>query len=250
MMSLTKTDLWTLVYKQFGYKLQAHRNLFMGLILAQLLAVFFSIGGGGMSSTASENMVLRLRSYNGIIILIFTMFWSLAVSIIITAWSSRDMDFTFVTNKLSSNVSNICCLSAGAVAGALTSTICAVALRVLIYLVHGSGSTQAENFFLSPLDLLICILGMFFYILLVMSLGYFAGVLMRIHRVFMIIIPAAGIFLLFSSASQMLPLNIAAIVRFFTHENSLPVFGVKVIAAAGLLFCLSIVLSDRIEVRK
>ena len=249
-MYLAKSSLWTLVRRQFEYKLQVYRNLFTGLMLAQLLAVFFSLGGSGKMTEISGNMVLRLKSYNGNIILIFTILWSLAAAMTITTLASRDMDFTFVTNRLSSNLSSICYLLAIATAGALTSTFCAVALRVLVYLGYGSSSIQTVNFFLSPWELIVYIFAMYFYILLFMSLGYFAGVLMRIHRVFMIIIPAAVIFFLFSATSQGHPLNTAVILHFFTRENSLPLFALKAVAAAGLLFCLSKVLSDRMEVRK
>lgn len=249
-MSLAKTNLRTLVFMQFRYKLQTHRNLFIGLLLSQLLAVFFSFWGSGMASTASSNIVLKFRAYNGIIIHVFTYIWSLAVVIIITGPQFRDMDFAFVSNRKSSNLSNICFLLAAALAAAVTSTLCIAAQRVLIYFVHGSENILAENFFLSPSKLLVLIVAMFFYIVLLMSLAYLACVLARLHKIFVVIVPAVAILLLFGSTSQAHPLNISYMVHFFTREYSLPIFVLKVIAAAGLAFCLSIVVTDRMEVRK
>ena len=111
----------------------------------------------------------------------------------ITTLASRDMDFYICTNRLSSNLKHML-LVGHCDCGSPDVDIPAVALRVIAYLgMHG----QHPNGKFLSLTLGTYSIHIRHVFISCCSCRCILPVLMRIHRVFMIIIPAAVIFFLF-----------------------------------------------------
>lgn len=198
-----------------------------------------------MSGSGSGNLFVSARNYSANLVILLTFIWMLGIARILPAKLYRDLDFTLVTNRMSSNLSNIGFLLTAGVYAGITSTLFAVLLRVIMY--FSTGKTQIINngFQLALGDLL---LGMFIsilYLVLFAALGYLFGVLSQINVMFVIAVPAVIIGLAFVQ-----PGFLKAVFKFFTSETSLFLFTLKILLTSFGLFALSILLSDRMEVRK
>ena len=123
-MSLTGTNLAAVVKKQYVFKLKSCSNLLISLVALQLIAILFTMGGmvGSMTSSSSH-MSVTIRFYSGGGVLTFSLLWALATAFILTLPGYRNIDFTFVGNRLSSNLASIGFLLTARIAGGITATL-------------------------------------------------------------------------------------------------------------------------------
>jgi len=246
-MFLAEANSWSVVKKLYVYKLRALIGMFSTLVFVQLLAFAFSVGGSGRSITYSGNSSVTVQLYSGLTIFVFTLMWAFFIGISVTAKHHRDAEFSFVTNRLTSNVSNIAFLLTACLIGGITAPLLGYVLRFAVYW------TTDKEFVLnsaaqSPLEPLIGMIVTFLYAGLLASIGYTAGMLVQRNRLFIVLLPGLSIGLLILGARQgvLLP----AIVDFYFNEPSLAVLGVKIIITQFILYMLSILISNRLEVRQ
>lgn len=246
MMSLTKTSVLAVAWKQFRFKTKIHAVKFITLLAAQLLALLLSFGGVSTSGFDSDAISFIIRYISGDLIVVFSLIWVFVTGYNV-AGSSFKQDFTFVSNRLSSHLSSIAFLLASAIIAGVTATLCGVLLRVLAVLVQGG--QNYSGLFIPPLDLVSGIYAAILYTLLVSAGGYLFGMLVQKNRAFLVLVPALFLGALFMKAETTGRLLIDA-VYFFTKENSCFLFFLKVFLTATLLFGLVILFSNRMEVRK
>ncbi len=247
---LTEANLKKVFKKQYIYKLRACMNLFLFLAAAQGLALLFSLGGIGASGSGSTGVMLMVKSYSSSIIITFTFFWAFVAAILLTTRDYRDMDFTFVTNRLSSNLSNMVFLVTAAAAGGLTAILGGVLLRIIVYYSSGPANLLIDNFFVPPAELFIGFMAAFLYLFLISSVGYLCGVLVQLSRAFIVILPALFIGAPILAERSDLVQNIVKAGDYILLESSLPLLAAKTIFIGGLLFSAAALLSNKLEVRK
>lgn len=249
-MFLTEISLVEITKKQYFYKLKAYLNIFYSLMAAQILALLFSFSGvGGMGSNVN-NVSFFLHKYSTDIIIIFSIIWIFMISMTYTMNSYRNNDFTFISNRMSSNLSNICFLSTVGIITGLSTSLFSFLLRVIIFLQHGSGSLINENFFINPLDIIVSFLAATFYMLIFIALGYFFGIIFKMNRLFVILVPAIFIASVYFENARGIQIKVLSrFVNIFSHESSLLIFILKAIIFSVVLFILGIWISNRTEVR-
>jgi len=250
-MSLTQTNLGVVTKKQYFYKLKAHSLLLMTLAVVQLLALMFTFLGGGTSMTSSgtAHMNLSISSYSSIIIFIFSLFWVFVAAITLTTKSWVNMDFAFVSNRLSRALANAAFLITLGGLGGLTVSLGGVLLRTITWISGRGPDVIGTNFYILPGEFLLGALVTAFYLILVGTLGYFIGSLVQRNMMLIVIIPALLIGLLIMEARPDVYL-IVKVVGFFSKETSPALFGFKTMAASVLLMVASVMVSQRTEVRR
>lgn len=249
MMSLTETNLWAIVKKQYFFKLQAYANLFVSLVAVQLIALLFTAGGmAGTSSIGWRHMLVEVKLYSGTGIFLFTALWTLANSFILTLPLCRNIDFSFVTNRLSANLANIGFLVTASMAGGVTATLGSILLRNMVYFTGGNAEIIGYNFFVEPGKLFSGMAVAGLYLLLFSAACYFAGALIQLHKSLFVILPALLLGTFFYEAANE-HIRIFRQIDFFTLEGSPPLFALKIIISAVLLWIGAILLSNRTEVR-
>ena len=159
-------------------------------------------------------------------------------------------DFAFISNRVSSNISNIWFLvTVGGICG-LSTCFYGYLLRVILYFQNGSEGLMRENFFTSPKDLIISFIATTFYMILFSSIGYFLGIVFKRNKIFMILIPALFIGSIYiENAKENKIKFLSKLINFYCHENSLFIFLAKVLIFSIILFILGIWISNRTEVR-
>jgi hypothetical protein len=246
-MSLSKTSLLDIVKKQFTFKLKAYKQVYISLIFIQLLAVFFSFNGVGMMGSSSESIEIDIQFYSADMVIIFTIIWAIITAILITTTAYKNDDFTFVTNRLSSNLSNMLFLLTCSIVGGITAMLSTSLMKMIMNIFGGLGYISANP---SLSEIVIGYSSTILYILLFSGLGYLFGTLVQISKVFAVLIPGIFIGAGLLGAESLGFEWVKGMYQFIFTETSVLVFVLKVLVVVALFFTSSIALSNRMEVRE
>lgn len=244
-MSLQEVSLRAITFKQYAYKLKGYSNLFYGLLIAQILGLLFSMGGVGNMGATNDSLRVSLRTYSSNVVIVFSFLWIFISASSLGTKPYRNMEFSLVTNALSSNLSNVGILLTCSVFGGITSSLIGVLLRTIVYFTFSRTQIVLDGFFIAPTDLILGIFVTSLYMLLISSVAYLARMLVEINMALAIIIPLIGIGLL-----RIYNNFFMAIYTFIILENSWLLFTLKVLILSIILFGISVLLANRMEVRK
>jgi hypothetical protein len=153
-MSSKEVSLLLISLKQYFYKLKAYSNLVHSLIIVQLFALLFSLGGVGGSMGGNGELSVSVKSYSSNIVIVFSLFWIMFIAVQLSTKSCKKMELPFVTNRLSGNLSNVGFLLTTCVFGGITSSLIGVLLRIIAYFTVDSSQIVFNGFLLAYGDLL------------------------------------------------------------------------------------------------
>ncbi|MFE0507770.1 hypothetical protein ACWF7H_05795 [Peribacillus butanolivorans] len=246
-MSLTSVNLWETVKKQYFFKLKANIDAFSSLIGIQLLALLFSFGGVGSVGMGGENFSINIKYYSADLVIGFTLIWAFVTAIVITTKPYRNHDFTFVTNRLSSSLSNILYLLTASIVGSITAILSGNLLEILARILLDD---QIYSFNTGLQELVMGIGVTILYVFFVTAIGYFIGALVQESKLFIILIPVLFFGILFLEASMQKEPFLINVFKFYGMESTLSLFIIKVIITVAVLFTAAISILNRMEVRR
>jgi hypothetical protein len=247
MMSLARTNLGEIVKKQYVFKLKAHIDSYSSLVGIQLLALLFSFGGVGSMGSYGDGLDMEVKYYSGDLVLVFTIIWAFVTATTLTTKPYRNHDFTFVSNRLTSSLSNILFLASISLAGALTAILSGNLLRFLVFIfvdrpIYTLGTAWPDMAAGTVIAL--------FYLLLITSLGYFIGSLVQVSKLFIILIPVLFFGSLFLDAFAQREPMVTSIFQFYNMEGSLLLMMVKTLITCAALLAAAVGILNRLEVRQ
>lgn len=245
MMSLSKPTAGYIIKQQFRYKVEAYLDQFLYLVMLQVLALLFSFSSSNSMGYGSDSVFVHVGYYSVNMVLIFTMLWGLVTGVYLTTKNYRYDDFSFVTNRMTSNVSNSLILVFASIFAGVTAMLTSFLQKVLLYFF--SSENFLMNFDLMEYfeEMLIGITAAIFHVLFLAAIGYFIGTLVQLNKIFVVVIPA--IFILMLNYFE----DFTSDIFFFYYaESSLLIFSLKIIITSLLLFASATVLSNRLEVSK
>lgn len=249
MMYLTKVSLWDVVKKQFRFKLKSFRGMFTSLMILQVMAILFSLGGEGGGGGGSDTFSYDMKFYSGNIIIAFMMIWAFISAIVVTTQAYRYDDYTFVANRLSSHLANILFLGWASVIGGITFVLASQSLKLTVFFLKDREFIESQP--MTVLQMAEGLAATILYLFLFTAIGYLVGMLVQKNRVFIIILPGllfGSLFLnvLLASESTL----VIDIGQFFVRETSFLLFTLKVLLASALAYAISAWISNSLEVRK
>lgn len=145
MMSLIKTNVFEISKIQYSFKLKTYFELLFKLAIIQMIGIFFSTNKTSMFGLNH----ISIYTFSNDAVILFTLIWAFTIAITLTTTNYKNMDFTFVSNRLSSNLSDIGFLATCSLLGGITASLSSVFLRVLFYFTQSNNSIIEENFFTS-----------------------------------------------------------------------------------------------------
>lgn len=244
-MSLAATNLMETVKKQYLFKLKANIDTYSGLVGIQVLGLLFSLGGIGGFGTS----YLEVTYFSASVVIAFTIFWGLVSGITIMTKPVRDVDFTFVTNRLSSTLSNILFLMTVSLLGAVTAMLSRYVLLFVSYFMMDKqlfydASMTIGDFFLG-------VMIAFLYIFLISAVGYLIGTLVQVNRIFIFLIPVLffGSMMVDAIMFGREPI-VTKWFSFYFQEPSIWLFVLKTLVTSALCFLGSWAIFNRMEVRR
>ncbi|MBU5467180.1 hypothetical protein KQI49_10145 [Virgibacillus sp. MSJ-26] len=246
-MSLNKVNYMSLVKKQYQFKLKAYLNVFNSLIILQLFSILIAFNptiSHGMSGYSYHG---SLDSYTADFSVVFTLLWGFITAFLITTRAYREDDYTFVTNNQTQVWSNSLFLLTISFLSGLTAMLSGSLYRVIFYFAKDTNEIIWHHVTLT--DFFIGFMATSMYILLFCSLGYLAGTLVQLHKVFVFILPVLFIGLLIISGNAGKNNFLVNSFLFYFQEGNLILFTLKILVTSGLLFSLSMLLIRNKEVR-
>ncbi|ASF38240.1 hypothetical protein CEH05_03575 [Halobacillus halophilus] len=250
MTSLTEVSTREVIGKQYHYKLKAYMGILTSLVTVQLLGLLFSLNGVGSRSLGTFGLDLNINYYSADMIIIFTFFWGFMSALLMTTKAYREDDFAFITNRFSSNMSSVAFIATVSVIGGLTAIMASFLLKVVVYFILGNKEVIGTGLASGPLTFTEGVLAMILLVFLFSSLGYLAGIIVQVHRVFVVLLPVlffGGLQYLSSTENWNLP---AFMFEFYFQESLFLLFAAKVVASAALVFTIALWISDQLEVKK
>ncbi|WP_412962431.1 hypothetical protein [Metabacillus niabensis] len=248
-MYLTEVKFADVVKNQFKYKVKAYIGIFSSLLIVQVFGLLMSLNGSSSMGTVGNAFSLSLNNYTGNIVIIFTMLWGFISAITITTKAYKNDDFTFISNRLSRNLANIFFLILASLIGGITALLSGYLLKVVMFFFVDEGFVILTNINITEI-----ILGIFvtsLYMILLSSFGYFIGTVVQLSKWFKVLLPILFLSYLFLTANTSEETTlIVEIGEFYLNEDSLFIFFLKIFITSILLFCFSIGLSNRMEVRQ
>lgn len=244
-MSLNEISLISASLRQYVYKLKGYSTLSFGLLITQIFALLSSLSGMSNMSSGSEDLRVSISNYSGNIVIGFTFIWIFVIALTLTTKLYRNMGFALVSNRLSDNLSSIGVVLTACVFGGITASLSGVLLRVVMYFTTDHHQIVDHGFQIIYSELLLEIIVCILYLVLIAAMGYLIGILTQIHVVFAFLIPSVvfGLARAYTHTAQ-------ALLDFYVLEKMPLFFAIKIIFTALILFGLSMLLSNRMEVRE
>lgn len=245
-MSLVEMKQTDVVKKLYVYKLSAFSGALTSMLMIQLFGILLSFAGVNNSSGGSSfGLSIEAHFYNSDFVLIFTMIWSAVTAILITTKSYRYGDYSFVSNHLSSHLSNMLFLLTASVIGGFSAVFSGFLVKDVMYYANRSHFYIHEHAGLSAFTA--GIIAAILYVLMFCSIGYLIGVLVQIQKGLAIVIPTLILGgLILGSRVQIMQ----KIFSFFYDESSIFLLMLKTLMITGILFTVSVMISNRLEVKK
>ncbi|HLR52546.1 MAG TPA: hypothetical protein VK072_06705 [Candidatus Avamphibacillus sp.] len=240
-------NYFALVKKQYKFKLKAYVSVFNSLIILQLLAILFSFNPTSSRGFGGYGVDASLNNYSANISIVFTFLWGFITAFIITTKAYREDDFTFVSNNQSQGMANILYLLTISFIGGITAILSGYLYHVMFYFTTNTSEIYTQTMTLT--ELFIAIVATSLFILFCCALGYLAGILVQLHKIFGIILPVVFIGLLMFNGISGGDSFLAKTFFFYFQEGNLVIFILKITITSSLLFLLSISLFRNKEAR-
>lgn len=241
-MFLRTEDLFTSFKKQYIFKLKAYSNLFVSMIIFQVLGILLSLAHLSNMGSSSSYYSIDINQIFTLPVIIVSIAYIISVSVCLNLNDYKNIDFIYTTNRLSSNLSNIAFLVTFILFSAFNAALSSIFIRIIDYTILGSSNIIETGFFISPGELLCSFYVIFLYILLISSISYFCTTLIQKFEFY-----SLGFFICLIVVLYFVSLT--NIIRFYISESSLLVFSFKVLLTSITLFAISSVFSNDLEVK-
>ncbi|NLA85811.1 MAG: hypothetical protein GX847_00710 [Clostridiales bacterium] len=243
-----KPSFISLAARSYLFKLRAYSGYLFGLIMAQLLGLALSGANTSNISTTNHNIIINL--YGTQLIPFFTAVWIFVIAVIFASRASKDSAFTFPGSRLTDSVSDLAYLLTCCIFGGVTTALSGAALRFIVFILY-PGSILHQGFYPVFIEQATIASGTFLYLLLLSSVSYLCGTLIRRSKAFGVLVLAL---LLFIVASLLNTVNISpfwrAVRSFLFEESSLARFGLISAAISIVFYAVSVIAANFMEVKK
>lgn len=250
-MYLHEPNQLDIIKKQFRFKLNANAASFTILILIQIFALLFSLPSQSNTSYFNENSYITMFSVSNTSHIIFMLFWTLSIGFMLANRLKWDEAFAFVTTRLTHHLSNLLFILFTSLVTGLIASLTGPALRLLANLRYEEIHALSPTIIEAPSHFILQFITATAYALLLLMVGYAIGSFLQSSKayggIFIITIFISIFFIIFilGFGVQM----IGSIIMFLFIESFLPFFLMKVIGLSTILFCFSIFITSRVEVR-
>lgn len=243
----------SLTIKKYLFKLRAYTGYFCGFFLAQILASILLLSVSKNADISSFIFNITMHTYSSQLILVLSVLWAFIISILISSQFIKNASFTLPGNRLSECCSDFVYIITGCLLGAISAALCSAAIRTELYFSF-KDSVFVQGFYPSFTDLITVATATFLYMLAASAAGYFAGSLIRISKVFFVVI-AVLLFILnytyFTTANLVSGRSVLApLWHLLFKQRSLAIFAITMVVLSAALYLLSTFIANRTEVKR
>lgn len=238
-MSLSSLTTPQVIWKQVKWKCKAFSQSFITLIGILVVIQLLGWNGSGSSGGGSNQFSVYINYYSLDMIFIITCIWAFIQSLLIQGRIQHQDDYSFVTSRTVSNVSN----SIVVTIYSFIATMIAIAtlyISTLFYQLFSGIDLIRNELIFNPVEVIV----IFLLILLVAASGFFMGSAFHLSKFLGI-----GVIVLLVVLLNLTPLGIASVIIFLFNGGDLLLM-LKALVGSILLFGLSTLILNRIEVTR
>lgn len=247
-MYLNEPNLVDQVKKQFRFKLNAHANAFSTLVLLQIGAMFLAFTSARHSFNDGIANVTVFNLSNNVNVGL-SMIWAFFLGIMLTTAVRRNEAFSFVTTRLSNQLANLLFMLTASLFAGIIVALMGPTLKLVGTLKYSDMISHTPTIVEAPTDFIMRVITAIAYILLLFLVGYTISSFIQLNKLFI----GAFIFLWiaasFTGTNWNGPQFVSTVIIFFSNEHFLPFFLFKVGGTVLLLFAISSIATNRLEVR-
>lgn len=247
MISFMKVDQRRIIKAQYFYKLKSFSNLLSPLMFMQLFGLLFSLGG--IANGTKGQGRLELSYYSADFIYIMTAIWLLIIAIQMTGHDYRGQLLPFVRDDWTNHLSDMLFLLSASIIGIVFTRLSRYLLMNILFIL---GYDQMFTTYapVTVLEWLKGIVAMVLFLWLISGFGYLIGTLVQWNRLFIVLIPAFFLGMLFIlMIDPPLEKNVLYhLFVFYFQEHVFVFFAIKVLLTSFLFFLSAYGLSRRLEV--
>lgn len=247
-MSLTNTHLLNSVKNEYAYKLKSYIGVFSSIVVVQLISLLFSQSGSTSSGGGTGDIPVTVDYYSANVAIGFTIVATLINAIHITTKSFQEDGFLFIANRLSANLSNILFLITVSIFGGITAMLSGFLVRMITIILY-SGNMLGSSLDISFTELAYGVGASIAFMLLASAVGYIAGSIVQISRIFIFVLPVVLFGVLALRGNSQGDQVGEVIFSFFFAESSFLLLLAKVIITSAALFACSMLITNNKEVR-
>jgi len=248
-MYLNEPKLADIVKQLFRFKLNSYAAYFSTFVLLQIGALVLAITGNKYSVSYDSFSSVTIINVSNDFNVMLAMVWALIFGINLTTVARRNEAFTFVSTRLSNHFANLLVILTASFFAGIIAALTSPALKLFGFLFYGEMVVSTPGIVAEPSDFLLRIITAIAYVLLFFLIGYISSSLVQLHRAFI------GVFIIFlivfssSTATWNGAQYIGYIYLFFSDEQSLLLFLLKISGTVLGLFTISTIITNRLEVR-
>ena len=248
-MYLTEPTLFDVVKRQTIFKFNTNSTALLTLLFLQIAGLFMgSLGNGHSFSYDGHSKISKILLTNDNSIGL-TLLWAFIMGFLLTSTARRNESFVFVTNRISNHLSTFAFMLTAAIIGGFTAVLSGSAIKLFAFLRYGKVVIDTPGLVASPTDFFARIATAIAYTLLFLLISYTIGSLVQRSKL-LIVVFIFGWFAFSTKISDWNgPKYFTDIIMFFGGEHSLLLFLIKISGAVLALFAVSVVVTNRLEVR-
>lgn len=232
-MPLIEVSLINIVKKQVKFKLFSYPSIWLWLVSTQLFGIVLSVAVNNSVNSSDREFMTTINMYDSAFLIIMTFIWIVVATIFHAIATTKQIDFTFITTRLSQFISTILYLVLLAAIGAITAYLGSSLIILILKIIHDGMQFSTQFTFL---DHVVNVTGMFGYLLVLSGVAYLAVSLYQLNR---FLLP--GLLVLYGLVANLSTVYyfenpIIQLFLFFEEETSIILFILKVMGVTGILF--------------
>ncbi|KGR75685.1 hypothetical protein [Ureibacillus manganicus] len=238
-MSLNSWTTSQLIWKQVKWKCKAFSQSFITLIGVLIVIQLLGWNGSGSSGGGFNQFSVYINIFSLDMNVLITCMWAFVQSLLMQGRVQHQDDYSFVTNRFVTNVSNAIVVIIYSFIATLIAMATLYISTVVIQLFRGIEIIRDE-LIVNPVDAIV----IFLIILLIAAIGFFIGSAFHLSKLLGI-----GVIVLFIIIMYRLPMLPTNAIQFFFDGGDL-LFILKAVVSSILIFGLSIQMLNRNEVTR
>lgn len=248
-MYLSEPKLADIVKKQFRFKLNSHASYFSTFVFMQIGALILTLTGSSYNFTQLSSISVSIVELSNNMNVVLSMVWALFLGITLTTAVRRNEAFSFVTTRLSNQLANLLFILTASLFAGVIAALTGPVLKLFGILRYGEIVVNSPGIIAAPGDFFLRIITSIAYVLLFFLIGYAISSLVQLHKAFIGIFII--LFIMFTSMTDTWngAQYIGDIFEFFSNEQSLLLFLLKISGTVLGLFTISVFITNRLEVR-
>lgn len=249
MMYLSEPKLIDTVMRQYRFKLNANAASFTTLVFLQIGALFLAFTSLQYTVSYDSGSSVTVINLSNNINVVLAMAWAFILGIIVTTAVRRNESFSFVTTRLSNQLANFLFMLTASFFAGIIAALTGPALKLIGFLRYGEMVDYTTGIITAPSDFFLRIITAISYVLLLFLIGYTISSLIQLNKLFIGVFIVLWIALSTVSESWDGTQYLSNVFNFFSEEQSLLFFLLKISGTVLGLFAVSAFITNRLEVR-